>query len=146
MFWVTDSLLIMKGFYISWMEYWHLFWQPWLSVFIVIILEKGKIIWNASLGCVPTGIITCYLPLIPLQHCSLWCSLAVVFKLLFTAAQQKPLFLSEMDMVLRWLTQSLYIIMLIKESWSFRIAQFWSTFPQADHNRSRANPTLALHI
>lgn len=108
MFWVTNSLIIMKGSYIFWMEYWHLFWQSWLHVFIVIILEKGKTVWNATLGWVPTGIITCYLPLIPFQHCSLRCSLAVVFKLLFTAAQQKPLFLSEMDMVLCWLTVFVY--------------------------------------
>lgn len=108
MFWVTDSLLIMKCFYIFWTEYWHLFWQSWLSVFIVIILEKGKTVWNATLGWVPAEIITCYLPLIPLQHCSLGCSVAVVFKLLFTAAQQKPLFLSEMDMFVRWLTVFVY--------------------------------------
>ena len=146
MFWVTDSLLIMKGSCIFWMEYWQLFWQSWSSVFIVISPEKGKKVWNATLGWVPTGIITCCLILIPLQHCSLWYSLAVFFKPSFTAAQQKPLSLSEVGVVLCWLTQSLYVIKLIKESWSFKIAQFSSTFLQAGHKWSRANPTLALHV
>lgn len=89
------SLLIMKSSYIFWMEYWHLFWQCWLSVFIVIILEKGKAVWNAALGWVPRGIITCYLPLIPLQHCFLWCSLAAGFKPLLCCSAE-PLLLSEM--------------------------------------------------
>lgn len=116
---LSCSSLIMKSSNIFWVEYWHLFWQCWLSVFIVIILEKGKAVWNAALGWVPVGIITCYLPLIPLQLCFLWCSLAAGFKPLFTAAQQSPA-------PFRDGCTSLHTMMLIKESCSSKIAQFWA--------------------